>query len=126
MRSATNLDVNALIAHSVLSGQELVGFVQAHYDLAGQVECSLFAIGVNDVYRITADGKKYILRVSHANRFGAFDEDAYRFELDMIRFLGEQDFPLSNVILNVDNKPFVAIDFPEGVRYFVLFSFAVG
>ncbi len=126
MRSASNSEMVTLIAHSVLSGEELVRIVQDQYGLTGPVECSLFAIGVNDVYRLTASGRRYILRVSHANRFGTFDEDAYRFELDMIRFLKEQAFPLSHALLNVENKPFVAIAFPEGVRYFVLFSFAEG
>ncbi len=126
MRHASKPEINPLIAHSILSGQELSAFVQTQYALTGTVECSLFAIGVNDIYRVTASGRNYILRVSHANRFGAFDEAAYQFELDLVNFLHAQDFPLSYVIPNVDQKPFVTIEFPEGKRRFVLFSYAKG
>ncbi len=126
MRSTASSGVNTLIAHSLLSGEELVRFVRDQYGLSGEMECALFAIGVNDIYRIRAGGKKFILRVSHAHRFGTFNQDAYDYELDMMRFLHEQGFPVPGVILDIDAKPFVALEFPEGVRYLVLFDYAEG
>ena len=44
----------------------------------------------------------------------------------MMRFLHEQGFPVPGVILDIDAKPFVALEFPEGVRYLVLFDYAEG
>ena len=126
MRSIASSGVNTLIAHSLLLGEELVKFVKDQYSFTGTIECALFAIGVNDIYRVNVEGKKYILRVSHANRFGTFNEDAYCFELDMMRFLYEKGFPVPNVISNVDDKLLVPIHFPEGVRYLVLFDYAPG
>ncbi len=126
MRSTASLGVNTLIAHSLLSGEELVRFVQDQYGLTGDMDCSLFAIGVNDIYRIRAAHKQFILRVSHASRFGTFNDDAYHYELDVMCFLHEQGFPVPGVILSVDAQPFVTLEFPEGVRYLVLFDYAKG
>lgn len=126
MGSKADFGANTLIAHSLLSGEELIRFVQDQYGLRGEIDCALFAVGVNDIYRVWAGDRKYVLRVSHAQRFGRFNEDAYRFELSVMRFLREQNFPVPNVILNVEAKPLVPVVFPEGVRYLVLFDYAAG
>ena len=64
MRSTASSGVNTLIAHSLLSGEELVRLVRDQYGLSGEMECALFAIGVNDIYRIQGRGQEV-----HSSRF---------------------------------------------------------
>jgi len=115
-----------LIYHSILSADELIKIVQANYALASPLECSLFYSGVNDIYLVAAQEQKYILRVSRVRRYGAFDESAYRFELDLLSSLREKQLPVAYPLARRNQDTLGIIDAPEGTRHYALFSFAEG
>ena len=115
-----------LIYHSILSADELIKIIQANYTLVSPLECSLFHSGVNDIYLVVAQEQKYILRVSHVKRYGAFDESAYRFELDLLGFLREKQLPVSYPLARRNQDMLGVIDAPEGKRHYALFNFAEG
>jgi Ser/Thr protein kinase RdoA (MazF antagonist) len=116
----------SLIYRSILSADELVPLIQANYPLELPLQCVLLQSGVNDIYLVTAQTQKYILRVSHIRRYGFFDESAYRFELDLLSYLQVRGLPVSYPLVRRDNDRLGAIATPEGRRFYSLFSFAEG
>jgi Ser/Thr protein kinase RdoA (MazF antagonist) len=115
-----------LVCHSVLSADELAKIIQANYTFTPPVECSLFYSGVNDIYLVCAQEQKYILRISHAKRYGTFEESAYRFELDLLDFLREKQVPIAYPLARRNKDMLGIIDAPEGKRHYALFHFVEG
>ena len=126
MTHQSNHNREPLVYHSVLSADELARIIQADYTLTPPLECSLFYSGVNDVYLVTAQKQKYILRVSHVKRYGAFDESAYRFELDLLGFLRDKQIPVAYPLARRNKDMLGTIDAPEGKRHYALFNFLEG
>ena len=116
----------SLIYHSIFSPDGLIPMIEANYDLTSPIECSLLARGVNEIYSVTSGGQQYILRLSRQSRYGTFDEEAYRFELDLLGFWREHALPISYPVSRRDRDTLGAINAPEGKRYYALFSFAEG
>jgi Ser/Thr protein kinase RdoA (MazF antagonist) len=115
-----------IVYRSILSADELIQLIQSDYNLPSPVQCWLFQCGVNDIYFVSAQGKKYILRISHTRRYGAFDESAYCFELDLLHYLGQKKSPVSCPLTRNNNDLLGMINAPEGRRYYSLFNFADG
>jgi Ser/Thr protein kinase RdoA (MazF antagonist) len=115
-----------LVYHSVLSADGLVKLIQTNYTLALPLKCSLFYSGVNDIYLVIAQEQKYILRISHVERYGAFDESAYRFELDLLDFLRKKQLPVAYPLARRSKDMLGIIDAPEGKRPYALFNFVEG
>ena len=55
--------MHELVAHSVLSAEYLAAEVSQRYDVAGPVKAFLLYRGMNDVYIIQAQDRRYALRV---------------------------------------------------------------
>ena len=115
-----------LIYHSILSAEEIARIVQANYALAGPLECSLFNSGVNDTYLVVGPEQRSMLRIARVHRYGAFDESAYRFELDLLGFLHEKGLPVAYPLPRRDHDTLGVIHAPEGKRHYALFTFADG
>lgn len=114
------------VHHSLLSPGWLAGVVRAEYGLEPPVGCSLLHSGVNDVYLVQAGGRKYILRIAHASRYGPFGEGDYRFELEMLDHLGRRHVPIAPPLRRRDGDLLGSLEAPEGRRYYALFHFLEG
>jgi Ser/Thr protein kinase RdoA (MazF antagonist) len=117
---------DARIHHSIFGAAELAKLIQADYGLPAPCTCTLFASGVNDIYRVEARGQPYLLRVARVQRYGAFDEPAYRFELDLLRFLHAHHVPVAYPLPRHNTDLLGVIEAPEGPRPYALFTFAPG
>jgi Ser/Thr protein kinase RdoA (MazF antagonist) len=126
MMHSSDHNSEPLVHHSVLAADELRKIIQADYTLTPPVECSLLYSGVNDIYLVCAQKQKYILRVSHTRRYGAFDESTYRFELDLLDFLREKQVPVGYPLTRRNKDMLGIVDAPEGERFYALFNFVEG
>jgi len=111
------------VRHSLINVETIKQLLEA-YDLTGDICCDVLARGINDTYVITDPSDvKYIFRVY---RSGWRDQEAILFELDAINHLYEQGFRASHPIKKNNGDYVTELMAPEGLRYGVLFSYAVG
>lgn len=126
MQHELEYDGKSLICHSILDGEVLARLIEANYDLTLPIECSLFSRSINDVYLVASQGQQFILRISRVRRYGSFDDRAYSFELELLRFLHGNGLPVVYPLARRDKETLGAINAPEGKRYYALFSYAEG
>jgi Ser/Thr protein kinase RdoA (MazF antagonist) len=126
MENLPRKNPESIVYRSILSPEALIRLIQSNYNLPSLLQCWLLQCGVNDIYLVSAQGEKYILRVSHARRYGAFDESAYRFELELLDHLNQEKVSVSYALVRKDKDLLGMIEAPEGRRYYALFSFAEG
>ncbi|MET0239137.1 MAG: phosphotransferase [Sphingobium sp.] len=112
-----------LVAHSVLDARMLAQELAARYDLPEGVRVSLLFRGMNDVYVVTAGGRRWALRVWRG-RWRALDE--VENELSFLNFLRARDFPASFPVRLSDGSWYFTLDAPEAVRAVALYEWAPG
>ena len=118
------------VSRSFLSARALGGVIAENYDLDSEVSCKLFSKLLrtqdNDHYLVRAGEQRFVARIyQNGDKLGRQESD-YLFELDWLKFLHENDRPVAYPIRRKDGHLLGAIQAPEGIRYFALFSFAAG
>ena len=108
---------------STLSEIELGNFIKVKYQLTEDFNCKLFRTGVNHTYFISNNQTKFVFRVYCYNWRTKIEIEQ---ELQLLDLLKKKSLSVSYPILDVNGNAIQEINAPEGVRYAVLFSYAIG
>lgn len=107
------------VNYSQFSPTSLLEELKHHYDLPIDSKCIFFKSGLNDIYKITAQGNSFFLRVSLCNVYSTTQID------EEIRFICHlRAYGLSVVEpMQCKNKSYILeLNAPEGMRQAVLFQ----
>lgn len=115
------LTIEAL--HSVLSPSELLEKVVPHYAVPTPAVCKFWHRGVNDTYRLSANGENYVLRIY---RQGWRTISAIKFELSALLYLYHQGATVAIPIKKRDGGFVTSVLAPEGERYIIVTRYAEG
>lgn len=110
-------------SYAQLAAPSVLRSVQQHYDLAKLERCKFYARGLHDNYLLESQQQKYILRV-YRNAWRT--EEAIRFELDLLRFLGERGASVSYPISTTSGASCFSIVTPIAEHFAALFPYADG
>lgn len=111
------------VIHSIISGDALIETVLNDYFIGKSRSCQIYKRGLNDTYLVTTKQGKYILRVY---RCGWRTKEEIDFELELLAFLREQKQPVAYLLKREDGSFTTEVVAPEGKRYAVVFSYALG
>ena len=111
------------ISHSVLDVRSLAAELARRYTFDGPPVCQLFYRGMNDIYIVHDDARRYALRAWRANWRSVND---VTYELEFLDFLQSRKIPVAGGIKAIDGSPFFLADVPEGPRPIGLFQWAEG
>ncbi|MBT4499159.1 MAG: phosphotransferase [Gemmatimonadetes bacterium] len=111
------------VHYSMLSLDALIERVLKNYNLKNITECRFLNKGLNDTYLVKNGKVEYILRVYRSGWRTKRDVEA---EIELLNYLHRKKVPVSRPVRRKDGKYLQMINAPEGRRYAVLFSFAVG
>lgn len=114
------------IVVSLVDSSTISKIVKKYYNFEGPVNASILNIGINDIYLVEAENKKYVLRLSRSDKYLTMTASEFQFELEWLEFLNQHDIPVSYPIRRLDNELYGLIQAPEGPRFFALFTFAEG
>ncbi len=93
------------------------------YGIDKPLECLFWERGANDTYQLLCANTRYFLRVY---RCGAFPREANEFEVDVLNYLHQQNFPVAYPVARKSGDYLTRINAPEGARYVLLTTFAKG
>jgi len=109
--------------YSLVSPAYLKSVLLGKYSFLSDIEVVYIYQGLSDTYEVSTSDKKYILRIYRSN-WKPYNDIVG--ELEFISLLKAKNiavsYPISDNTKNLINH----IDCPEGIRYFVLFSYAKG
>jgi Ser/Thr protein kinase RdoA (MazF antagonist) len=111
------------IAHSVLDAAALATALASRYAFDGPPVCQLMYRGMNDIYIVHDDERRYALRAWRANWR---DVSHVVYETEFLQFLKGRGLPVANGIPARDGSLFFKVDVQEGVRPIALFEWAEG
>ncbi|WKN46043.1 phosphotransferase [Tunicatimonas pelagia] len=111
------------VEYSVASSLSLSSILTEIYDLPEKLKVEYLHQGFNDTYLVTTEVSKYILRVYRHNWKSLDDIHG---EIDFLLLLKDAHIPVSYPIANINGNFVIELNCPEGTRYAVLFSYAVG
>lgn len=112
-----------LVAHSVLNADALGAELCRRYDLPGEPVVLLLYRGMNDVYSVRAEDKRFALR---AWRGGWRSEAEVQRELAFLQFLRARGFPAAGPVTARDGSHYFAVQAPEARRFLALYDWAPG
>lgn len=112
-----------LVAHSVLDAHALAREVAQRYDLPDGVRVSLLFRGMNDIYVVSAGGRRWALRVWRGTWRGL---DEVENELAFLNFLRSREFPASFPVALRDGAWYFTLQAPEALRAVALYEWAPG
>jgi Ser/Thr protein kinase RdoA (MazF antagonist) len=108
---------------STVSPLYLQDLIISKYGLEKGTICQLLRTGMNHTYKIKSGTNNYILRLYSFNWRSKIE---ILEELDLLTELSGLSIPVSFPVQNNDKEYLNELIAPEGLRYFVLFSFADG
>lgn len=111
------------ISYSQLSRKGLLSHLLKHYEIKGSAELQFWLRGMNDTYVLTSEEQKVIFRVYRADHRS---QSEIAFELELLCELHRQGVAVSVPIADREGRLIQAFSVPEGVRYGVMFSYALG
>ena len=111
------------VSHSVIDPAFIGSEVARRYAISGPVRSFLLYRGINDVYMIQAQDRRYAVRVW---RKTWREVDAVAFELEFLEFLRSRGFPASAGIRDRDGHAYFKLESPEGPRAVALYEWAPG
>ncbi len=107
-----------------VAGEVIGGVVGELYELGPVVRCQLIIRGNNDVYAVrTADGGRYIARLSHQRARGPSN---VAYETALLAFLKEAGAPVAAAIPARDGRLWRLLQAWEGERAFAVFEHLPG
>jgi Ser/Thr protein kinase RdoA (MazF antagonist) len=119
------------IARSFIAAASLGDLIAADYGFTPPIRCQLISKMLrtqdNDHYLVSdGDGRRCVARIyQNGDQFQRQESD-YLYELDWLQFLKNAEIPVSYPLARQDGRYLGAIQAPEGVRYYALFSHAEG
>lgn len=109
-------------SYSTLGEAALAAFITTNYDMPG-AKCKFLVRGVSDTYLVTADSIRYIFRVYRCEQRTLTQVQA---EAELLIALNNKNVPVSYPIAATDGSYAQKLQAPEGERYAMLFTYAVG
>ncbi|GIN73003.1 hypothetical protein J14TS2_34780 [Bacillus sp. J14TS2] len=110
-------------AYSLLSKEAILSHPKDNYEIHKPVSFQYFLRGMNDTYVLITEHSKYIFRIYRADRRNISE---VLFELDLLNYLSEVGVSVSIPIRKKDGSFINQFLVSEGVKYGVMFSFALG
>ena len=111
------------IVHSILDADALGAEIQNFYGLPDPFRCELLTRGMNDVYLIRSDGRRYAARVW---RTGVRSESDVVYELEYLNYLDAGGVPVPDSVAAANGARYFPIAGPEGRRHVALFDWIDG
>lgn len=106
------------VNYSQFSSLSLLEELKHHYDLPTDSSCIFFKSGLNDIYKITAQGNSFFLRVSLFNVYNTVQIDE---EIQFIHHLRARELSVVEPIQCKEKSYVLELNAPEGMRQAVLF-----
>ena len=111
------------IVHSILDADALGAEIQSFFGLPDPFRCELLTRGMNDVYLIRSDGRRFAARVW---RTGVRSESDVVYELEYLNYLDAAGVPVPNSVAAANGARYFPIGGPEGRRHVALFDWIDG
>ena len=111
------------VSSSHLSANHLSKYLSTTYHFLENNDCVFIKPGINDTYIVSTQNKKYVFRVYSYNWHSKLE---IKEELRFLTLLKDKGITVSYPIVDKDESFIQDFNAPEGIRYGVLFSFAVG
>lgn len=112
--------------NSLLTSEEVLEVVNKHYDLADINYCMFIERGFNDTYLVDVGHEKYIFRMYLNGKYYVQSDDAYLFELNLVKHLHSQGVPVASAMETKDGDLLGGCQTRQGRRTFALFQYADG
>jgi Ser/Thr protein kinase RdoA (MazF antagonist) len=111
------------VTHSILSVEALITDVLPNYAIETPIDCRFLQLGLNDTFLVNTHAAKYILRVYRCDWRSLAD---INYELEALLHLKQLGIAVSVPIVRKDGNLIGSVLAPEGLRYVVLFTYALG
>ncbi len=89
----------------------VASYLAKHYGLAEPVEVRELERGANRNYLVTSQDQRYVYRIYTDHDFYVRNPEAYRYELDLLAYLGEYKLPVPEPVERLDGKRLSMMDF---------------
>lgn len=120
-------DRDIKILRSIVSERSILDIVSRDYNLKNVIECNLIkACGSNDIYELKTAQTRYILKLYSVRKCWNYNRDHYLFELNLQKFLSDQEILVPIPIVNRNNLLINEIKTPEYKKYYALYSYLDG
>lgn len=119
----TALDATVPIIHSILDADALGAEIQGHFGLPDPIRCELLTRGMNDVYLVRADGRRYAARAWRAN--WRSESDVVH-ELEYLTYLDGAGIAVPAPVAGAGGSRYFTVGAPEGPRHVALFEWIDG
>ena len=114
------------LVNTVTTSEEALEIINKYYNLGDVDYCMHIRRGFNDTYLVDTGHQKFIFRLYLSGKYYIESDDAYRFELNLVKHLHMQGVPVANVIPTSDGKLLGVTELRAGQRSFALFHYAEG
>jgi len=108
--------------YSTLSATALADFIEKTYGFK-PITCRLLTKNVSDTYLINNAATRYILKI-YRHSYRPLNE--IKAEVELLNFLKDGDIPVSYPIRDLSGNEIQSFDAAEGIRFGILFSYAIG
>lgn len=112
--------------NALFTVEEALDIIGEHYSVDNIDYCMLVRRGFNDTYLVDTGRDKYIFRAYLSGKYYIESDDAYWFELSLIRHLHMHDVPVANVIPTVNGELLGRKKNGQHNLTFALFRYAEG
>lgn len=114
---------NFPVTSSTLSALHIGHFLRENYDIGQDVSCKLIITGINDTYEVITATEKFVFRVYSLDWRSKTEIEE---EIKLLNQLKENTIAVSYAIADKSNNYIQSFDAPEGERFGVMFTFALG
>ena len=109
-----------------LTSDEALDIINNHYKLGDIDYCMFLKRGFNDSYVVETAIEKYIFRVYSEKKYYIESDDAYRFELNLVKHLHRKCVPVATAVVTKSGELLGVGQTRYGARTFALFHYADG
>lgn len=111
------------VTYSLVSPDALLDVIARNYSLSGLSSCRLHRVSWNSTYILWTRDTRFVVRV-----YGAMwrSRSEIQYELDLLIHLAASGCGVASPVARTDNEFLTPIPAPEGMRYAVVFTYAIG
>jgi len=114
------------LVNAVITSEEALKIISKHYNLGDVDYCMHIRRGFNDTYLVDTGHQKFIFRIYLSGKYYIKSNDAYRFELNLVKHLHLKGVPVANVVPTSDGKLLGVTELQTDQRVFAMFHYADG
>ena len=111
------------VTNSNLSAPHIELFLQEKYSLSKDTKCRIIKTGINDTYLVNDNSDKFVFRVYSLNWRTKAEIGE---EIKLLNQLKQNAISISYPLPDKENNYIQTLNAPEGDRFAVLFTFAIG